>query len=80
MQYTTRNIPSHLDQALREQAKREGKSLNEVTINALLRALGLDGSERIHRKLDDVAGTWVHDPEIDEGLDAQRKIDPDLWG
>jgi plasmid stability protein len=39
MQYTLRNIPSTLDEALRERARAEGKSLNEMAIETLLAAL-----------------------------------------
>lgn len=79
MQYTLRNIPEHLDQALRERARREGKSLNEVAVEALARAFGLDGNAAVQRNLDDLVGTWIEDPATDEALDAQRAIDPDLW-
>ena len=32
-----------------------------------------------YRDLSDIAGTWVEDPEIDEALADQRRIDPKLW-
>ena len=79
MQYTLRNVPKELDRALRERARREGKSLNQVTLEALMRALGADGEATQHRVLSDVAGTWVADIDVDRALDDQRAIDPDLW-
>jgi SOS-response transcriptional repressor LexA len=36
MQYTLRNIPPQIDQALRRRALSERKSLNQVTIEALM--------------------------------------------
>ena len=79
MQYTLRNIPKIVDEALRERARREGKSLNEVTIEALVRALGLDGTPIRHRDLDDIAGSWVEDPQVDAVLQEQRRIDLEAW-
>lgn len=79
MQYTLRNIPPYLDEALRERAREKGKSLNEVAIEILREGLGLAGEPVRRRDLSDIAGTWVADPEIDEALQDQRRIDPDLW-
>jgi plasmid stability protein len=79
MQYTIRSIPSHVDRALRERSTREGKSLNEVAIEALERGLDLEGQPVRRRDLGEIAGSWVRDREVDRALDDQRKIDPDLW-
>lgn len=79
MQYTIRSIPAHVDRALRERSAREGKSLNEVAVEALERGLDLEGRPVRRRNLGEVAGSWVRDREVDRALDDQRKIDPDLW-
>jgi plasmid stability protein len=79
MQYTLRNVPKQLDRALRAQAKREHKSLNEVLLAALQRALGIDGEPPAQRDLADVVGTWQDDPEQERVLAAQRSVDPELW-
>jgi hypothetical protein len=79
MQYTLRNIPRSLDRALRERARREGKSLNAVTLPALLRALGLAGAAAPQRDLSDIAGTWREDPETAASLADQRRVDPEMW-
>ncbi len=79
MQYTLRNVPANLDRALRRLARREGRSLNEVTLAALSRAVGADEEPIPYRQLRDLAGTWEHDPEFDAALEAQDRIDPDLW-
>jgi plasmid stability protein len=79
MQYTIRSIPSHVDQALRERSAREGKSLNEVVVEALERGLDLEGHPVRRRDLSAIAGSWVRDREVDRALDDQRTIDPDLW-
>lgn len=79
MQYTIRNIPPYLDEALRARAHEKGKSLNEVTLEALQAGLGLTGEPIKRRDLSDIAGTWVSDSEMDEALQDQRRIDPELW-
>jgi hypothetical protein len=79
MQYTIRSVPTRIDRALRERSEREGKSLNEVALEALERGLDLDDEPVRHRDLSGIAGSWVRDREVDRLLDEQRTIDPDLW-
>jgi hypothetical protein len=79
MQYTLRNVPPQLDEALRSKAREERKSLNEVTLEALLVGTGLAGQPIRHRDLSDIAGSWISDPETDKVLQEQRRIDPELW-
>lgn len=79
MQYTLRDIPRQVDEALRARARREGKSLNRVAIEALARALGVSGDDVPQRDLGDVAGTWVKDDRVERALEEQRQVDPDLW-
>lgn len=79
MQYTLRNIPQPIDQALRERARREGTSLNQTVLKILRLALGSEGEPMQYRNLDDIVGTWHEDPEFDEIMADQRRIDPDLW-
>lgn len=40
MQYTIRNVPNFLDAVLRRRAQEQGKSLNEVALEALTRGVG----------------------------------------
>jgi hypothetical protein len=79
MQYTIRNISGILDAALRQSARQQGKSLNEVAIEALARGAGLNESRTRQRDLGDIAGSWRKDPEFDRALAAQHTIDEDLW-
>ena len=79
MQYTIRNIPQTLDRALRDRARVEGKSLNQVTLQALARGAGFSGSGVRFRELDDLAGSWKEDPEFDAALADQDRIDSELW-
>ena len=79
MQYTIRNIPDYLDATLRDFARREDKSLNEVAVAALVRGAGLAERERVKRDLSDIAGTWQEDPAFDSAIQEQRKIDEAIW-
>ena len=79
MQYTIRNVPDYLDARLREFAREQGKSLNEVAIDALTRGAGLGESRRRRRDLHDIAGSWRKDPAFDAALAAQDDIDEEMW-
>jgi plasmid stability protein len=79
MQYTIRNVPEQVDTALRQSARRRGKSLNDVAVEALTRGAGLTETRFPQRDLKDIAGSWRKDPEFDRALAAQDTIDEDLW-
>ena len=79
MQYTIRNIPDYLDATLRDSARREGKSLNEVAVAALVRGAGLTERARVKRDLSDIAGKWQGDPDFDSAIEEQHRIDESLW-
>jgi plasmid stability protein len=79
MQYTIRNVPDTLDEALRRTARERGKSLNEVAIDALARGAGVSGERERQRDLADIAGTWRKDPAFDSALVAQDTIDEEMW-
>jgi hypothetical protein len=79
MQYTIRDIPKRVDEALRQKARTEGKSLNQAAVEALRTGLGLGDEPVIHHDLDFMIGTWVDDPECDKVLEEQRRIEPEMW-
>jgi hypothetical protein len=79
MQYTIRNVPGTLDEALRRAAREQGKSLNEVAIEALARGAGVSEERSRRRDLSDIAGTWRKDPAFDNALATQDTIDEELW-
>lgn len=79
MQYTIRNVPPNLDAALRQRAREEHKSLNQIALEAMTRFLGLSGQAVKQRDLADIAGTWEADPQLEEALEDQRRVDPELW-
>lgn len=79
MQYTIRKVPGPLDAALRRRAREQGKSLNEVAIEALARGAGVTGERTVQRDLKDVQGTWREDPAFERALADQDSIDVDIW-
>lgn len=76
-QYTLRNVPAEVDQALRRAAREQGKSLNQVAVETLRQAVGVEPGKR--RDLSDLVGSWKDDPETAAALEDQRRIDPELW-
>lgn len=79
MQYTIRNIPTVVDDALRARARAAGKSLNEVVVDALAASTGVIMTPRKRRDLGDVAGTWKADEAVESALAAQDEPDADIW-
>lgn len=79
MQYTIRNVPEFLDAALRGAAREQGKSLNEVAVQALVRGAGLSEDLRRKRELGDIAGSWCEDAAFASALAEQDVIDESLW-
>ena len=79
MQYTLRDIPPPVDAELRRRAKAEGKSLNTVAIEILIRGTGLSGTPVRQRDLGDIAGSWREDPEFDRAIAEQDQVDERLW-
>jgi hypothetical protein len=75
MQYTIRNVPKTLDEALRRVARERGKSLNEVAIEALARGAGFTQDRSPQRDVADTAGTWRKDAAFDSALAAQDTVD-----
>ena len=78
MQYTIRNIPPELDRALKARAKKLGKSVNQVALDALARSVG----QAIKRRnLREMPGAWSKGEaaEFDRFLEQDRQIDDELW-
>lgn len=74
-QFTIRGVPRAVEETLRRRARTEGKSLNRV----LLEALTASTEPIEHHDLDWIAGTWVEDPEFDQAVAAQDRIDEEMW-
>lgn len=79
MQYTIRNVPDALDEALRRTARERGKSLNEVAVEALAKGAGITAELSRQRDLGDIVGTWRKDPAFDSAVATQDTIDEETW-
>lgn len=78
MQYTIRNIPAELDRALKARAKKVGRSVNQVALEALAQSV----SQALRRRnLRGGPGSWskAEASAFDEFLSAHRRIDEELW-
>jgi hypothetical protein len=84
MQYTIRNVPKRVDEALRRKAKEEGRSLNELVIEAIEQRLKLPEEKKVYHDLDWFIGAGELEPEVLEALEEQRRITPEelreFWG
>ena len=78
-QYTIRNVSPQLDSKLRAMALREKKSLNSLLLEQLNRSVEPAESKRLGHDYDDLAGTWVDDPDFDVAMQDMRRIDPKDW-
>jgi len=79
-QYTVRDVPAHVDAALRRRAREDGKSLNSLLREALAREAGIGlAHDPLYHDLDHLAGRWVDDPEFDGAIAAQDRVDDELW-
>ena len=81
---TLHGLDSQLVAKLREEAEREGKSVNQTVLDALRKQFGLDKSRRfteVHRDLDHLFGRWDEDEfaRIQQKIDSERRIDSELW-
>ena len=79
LQHTLRKVPPRVDAELRRRAAEGRMSLNEVALQALERGLGLSDKPVRYHDMDDLAGTWIDDPEFDRALEEMDQVDPELW-
>jgi hypothetical protein len=78
MQYTIRNIPPELDRALKTRAKRLGRSVNQVALEALANVVGRSVRRR---NLRGMPGAWsrAEAARFDRFLAENRTIEKELW-
>ena len=81
---TVRGVEPNLSDTLKYIAKRQGKSVNQVVIDALKKYSGFDKERRftqVHHDLDNFFGRWTQEEfnEIQNKIDTARRIDPELW-
>lgn len=79
MQYTIRGVPEAVDAALRERARRDGRSLNETAIAALSEGVGVAATARKRRDVSPLIREWKRDRALERELQEQDRIDPEVW-
>ena len=79
IQYTIRQIPFEVNEAVREYSVREGCSLNQAVLQVLRKGSGLADERVVHHDLDFMANTWVADKKCAEALRGFDRIDEGLW-
>jgi hypothetical protein len=80
---TLRKLQAKLAKATRQEANREGTSINKAVISFLENHATVRSKNRlaVHEDLDSLQGSWSKKEaaDFDKALAAQRTIDPELW-
>ena len=76
IQYTVRGVPPEIDRALRRKAEQQNRSLNDLILEELAAATGV---QRRRADFSDLVGRWIPDEAFDEIVRSQRQIDWDKW-
>lgn len=77
MQYTIRSVPPKLDAVLRSRAKKTGKSLNEVMLDALAKGAGV-APDTNFTDMDWFIGGKKMDASFDDSLDWLDSVPKDI--
>jgi hypothetical protein len=81
---TIRGVDSDLAEKLKTTAKKQGKSINQLTIELIKTSLGLNKAKKYSQEyddLDDLFGRWSEDEfkTINDTINRERRIDKELW-
>ncbi|MEK7059174.1 MAG: hypothetical protein AAB971_00215 [Patescibacteria group bacterium] len=79
LQYTIRNIPPMVDQAIRKQTEQTGKSFNQTVVDILsLQTLGTT-NPKVDNNFDWLYNKNTLDESFDETIENLSSIDNQLW-
>ncbi len=81
---TVRGIDSILSEKLKQAAKEEGRSVNQVVIDTIKQRFGIKKEKKytmVYHDLDHIFGNWSTEEfeRIQGKIDKERKIDKELW-
>ena len=81
---TIRGIDSSVSEKLKQVAKTEGKSVNQLVLDLIRQNVGMQKKKKFtlqHNDLDHLFGKWsLSEFEKIQGfVDSQRNIDSELW-
>lgn len=78
IQYTIRNIPEPVDNALRSVARKKGVSFNSTVVEALEMAVGANGRQTRNTDFDWIIGSGLKDDSFDESMQWLNKLPKDI--
>ncbi len=81
---TIRGVEPEVAEKLKSTAEKQGKSINQLTLDIIKEGLGLKKGRKYSREYDDLDslfGKWSDSEfrEISEKISHERSIDPELW-
>ena len=81
---TIRGLDSSVSSKLKEFAKDENKSVNQLVLDMIKQNIGMQKKKKYTKKYDDLDhlfGIWTDDEfdKVQGIIDSQRKIDRELW-
>lgn len=80
---TIRSIDEETAKALKDRARKEGRSVNAVLLKTIKEALGLEKKRRtaVHDDLDHLAGTWSEKDlrEFQDRIAGFETVDEKMW-
>ena len=81
---TIRGLEPEIAEKLKSTAAKEGKSINQLTLDIIKESLGFKKEKKYSRQyndLDHLFGRWTEQEfkEIQEGINQARQIDRELW-
>ncbi len=79
-----RGLNTSLSNLLKERAKKEGKSMNQLVLDIIKNYLGVSKDKKFTRRnhdMDHLFGKWSQDEydNIQGKIDSERTIDKELW-
>ena len=82
---TIRGVDPKMAEKLKEIASSQKKSMNQLILDILRQSIGIGKEKRytkVYDDLDELFGQWSDSEfeQIQRGIEAQREIDPELWG
>ena len=77
---TIRDIPEDLAEAIDNERRKRGKSLNQTVIQLIGQSLGVRSGSPRTNGLSKLAGTWTADEhrEFETNIQSTEQIDPEL--
>ena len=81
---TIRGVEQEVAEKLKAKATKQGKSVNQLTIDIIKESLGFSKEKKYSREyddLDDLLGRWseAEFQKIQGKINRERQVDPELW-